>query len=94
MLLYSSLKNLTAFDIEHEMAKSGSEVNPLDFVKPVMSYYLQLINSKNSTDLKEFIKVAPSLKSIRKAMKLGIKEKEVIIYNILFIILGSYIRQF
>ena len=94
VLLYSSLKNLTSFDIEKEMAKAGSDVNPLDFIKPVLSYYLQLVNDKNSQGLKEFLMVAPSLKSIRKAIKLGISDKEIIIYKILFIIIGSYIRLF
>jgi hypothetical protein len=59
-----------------------------------MNYYLELINDKNSIELKEFLKVAPSLKSIRKAIKLGISDKEIIIYNILFIIIGSYLRKF
>ena len=76
------------------MQKQGSDQNPLDFIKPLLSHYIQLMESNDSAPLKEFMQVAPSLKSIRKAISLGMADRETIIYQILLVIVGSYQRHF
>ena len=53
LLLYSSLRNLTFFDLEKKMIDSATarasstssdlQPQPLDFIRPVMLYYLNTI---------------------------------------------------
>lgn len=48
LLIYSSLNTLSFFDIEKEMinmsAKNNGTSDPLDFIAPIMVYYLNSVS--------------------------------------------------